>query len=119
MVLAVESLSSAHAKTTLQIAQTVLPIPVARVLTDNGAEFARHPQALRAAGLRPWRTYPKTPKRNARAESFNHTVQVEFVDYHEDLLFCDLTGSNDKLFDWLLWYNAQYRTLISADTSVR
>ena len=45
---------------------------------------------------------------NAHCERFNRTVQEEFLDYHEDLLFADdLTLCNDKLFDYLLWYNTE------------
>ena len=29
---------------------------------------------------------------NAHAERFNRTLQEQFVDYHEDLLFDDLTA---------------------------
>lgn len=32
-------------------------------------------------------------------------MQEEFVDYPEDLLFTDLPAFNQKLADWLLWYN--------------
>ena len=39
---------------------------------------------------------------NARCERFNRTLQNEFLDYHEELLFTDLKARNDKLFDWLL-----------------
>ena len=38
---------------------------------------------------------------NAHAEQFNRTVQEQFVDYHEDLLFDDLTALNRNLADWL------------------
>lgn len=41
-----------------------------------------------------WYTYPKTPKMNAHAERFNRTVQEEFLDYHEDLLFSDTQAFN-------------------------
>lgn len=44
---------------------------------------------------------------NAHMERFNRTLQEEFVDYHETLLFEDLNTFNDKLFDYLLWYNSQ------------
>ena len=44
---------------------------------------------------------------NARCERFNRTLQEEFLDYHEELLFTDLKAFNDKLFDWLLWYNTE------------
>lgn len=34
-------------------------------------------------------------------------MQEEFLDHHEDLFFTDLTACNDKLMDWLLWYNSE------------
>ena len=42
---------------------------------------------------------------NAHAERFNRTLQEQFVDYQEDLLFDDLAAFNQKLADWLLAYN--------------
>ena len=39
---------------------------------------------------------------NAHCERFNRTIQENFVDYHEDLLFTDLDGFNQKLADWLV-----------------
>ena len=47
---------------------------------------------------------------NAHAEPFNRTVQEEFLDYHEDLLWGDeanLAALNRKLAEWLLWYNGE------------
>ena len=44
---------------------------------------------------------------NAHAERFNRTVQESFVDYHEDLLYTDLARFNQKLADWLVFYNSQ------------
>ena len=38
-------------------------------------------------------------------ERFNRTIQEQFVDYHEDLLFSDLAEFNQKLADWLIAYN--------------
>ena len=67
----------------LQIAQTVFPLPITRVLTDNGGEFAKHfAVALEDQGIEHWHTYPRTPKMNAHVERFNRTIQEEFVDYH-------------------------------------
>ena len=40
---------------------------------------------------------------NAHAERFNRTLQEQFVDYHEDLLFDDLATFNRQLADWLLF----------------
>ena len=50
-------------------------------------------------------SHPRSPKMNAHAERFNRTLQEQFVDYQEDLLFDDLAAFNQKLADWLLAYN--------------
>ncbi|MEQ1813911.1 MAG: integrase core domain-containing protein [Candidatus Nitrotoga sp.] len=52
-------------------------------------------------------TYPKTPKMNAHVERFNGSIQNEFVAYHEDLLFTDVNLFNDKLLDYLVWFNTE------------
>ena len=44
---------------------------------------------------------------NAHAERFHRTLQEQFVDYHEALLFDDLADFNRKLADWLLFYNTE------------
>lgn len=105
---AFKSRTSEHATLTLQLAHLVLPAPIRRVLSDNGGEFAKafHQHAA-AHGLTHWHTYPRTPKMNAHCERFNRTLQEEFVDFHEDLLFGDLDAFNDRLFDWLHWFNAE------------
>ncbi|HVC49946.1 MAG TPA: integrase core domain-containing protein, partial [Burkholderiales bacterium] len=80
----------------------------AQALTDNGSEFkgafSRHHLEQ---GLTHWHTYPKTPKMNAHCERFNRSLQESFVDYHEDLLFTDLALFNEKLADWIVFYNTQ------------
>ncbi|MGN2390922.1 integrase core domain-containing protein, partial [Pelomicrobium sp. G1] len=74
----------------------------------NGSEFeSSFAKTLEAHGIERWYTYPKTPKMNAHVERFNRTIQESFVDYHEDLLFTDLARFNQKLADWLLFYNTQ------------
>ena len=50
-------------------------------------------------------TYPRTPKMNAHIERFNRTIQEEFVNFHTDLPLTDSVAFNDKLFDYLTWYN--------------
>ncbi|MES0328174.1 MAG: integrase core domain-containing protein [Gammaproteobacteria bacterium] len=50
-------------------------------------------------------TYHSTPKMNAHCERFNRTIQEDFVDYNKELLFSDLAAFNEKLADWLVWYN--------------
>ena len=44
---------------------------------------------------------------NAHCERFNRTVQEEFANYHEDLLFTDLLAFDLKLLAWLYWYNRE------------
>lgn len=106
--LAFRTRASAQAALTLHCAQIVLPVPVRRVLSDNGGEFAKDfHDAIARQGLVHWHTTPRTPKMNAHCERFNRTLQEEFVDYHEALLFDDLDAFNDRLFEWLHWYNAE------------
>ncbi len=105
---AVPTHSSQWAKNALDLVTTVFPCTAHTILTDNGSEFAKHfATALKDRRTTHWHTYPRTPKMNAHCERFNRTLQEEFVDYHEDQLFTDLKAFNDKLFDWLLWYNGQ------------
>jgi transposase InsO family protein len=83
-------------------------VPLQRVLSDNGGEFAKHfHDAIASQGLVHWHTTPRTPKMNAHCERFNRTIQDEVVDYHEALLFDDLDAFNHRLFEWLHWYNAE------------
>lgn len=44
---------------------------------------------------------------NAHCESFNGTIQEEFVDYHSNLLFEDITKFNQKLSEYILFYNTR------------
>jgi transposase InsO family protein len=106
--LAVKNLSSATAELAWQIQQQLFPVATRRALSDNGPEFGdRFHRALKASNVTHWHTYPRTPKMNAHCERFNRTLQEEFVDYQEPLLFDDLHAFNDRLFAWLAWYNLE------------
>ena len=86
----------------------LFPYETKTVLTDNGSEFKKHLDALlKANGITHYRTYPKAPKMNAHCESFNGTIQEEFVDYKVNLLFDDTTKFNEKLKVYLLFYNTK------------
>jgi transposase InsO family protein len=104
-------LPSKHARYTARVLEqglSLLPQSPTTVLSDHGSEFeADFAQLLKERGIKRWYTYPKTPKMNAHAERFNRTIQESFVDYHEELLFTDLTLFNRKLADWLVFYNAE------------
>ena len=77
-------------------------------LSDNGSEFQGTFDALLTQyGLTHYWTYPHSPKMNAHNERFNRTIQEQFVDFHEDLLFTDLHAFNRKLANWLVDYNTK------------
>ncbi len=106
--LGIKRLSSRQAQLACQLHQLLFPAPVRRVLSDNGHEFAKDFHcALQQQGIVHWHTFPRTPKMNAHCERFNRTVQEEFLDLHEDLLFYDLPEFNQRLLDWLEWFNTQ------------
>jgi len=106
--LAVSHLSSRAARVTMELALLVFPVPIRIALTDNGSEFMKEFQRLmEKRHIQHWFTYPRKPNMNAHVERFNRTVQDEFVDYHEDVLYTDLREFNDKLMDWILWYNGK------------
>ena len=76
------------------------------MLSDNGSEFeGEFEELLKQREIRHYWTYPRSPKMNAHNERFNRTLQEQFVDYEEDLLFTDLEGFNRKLAEWLVQYN--------------
>jgi len=73
-----------------------------------GSEFMKDFNAeLQKQQIHHWHTYPKTPKMNAHCERFNRTIQEEFVNFYLDDLFGNLSQFNDKLIDYLLWFNGE------------
>ena len=108
LAIATNSHTATTAKHFLSAAQEILPWPIEAVLSDNGSEFkGAFEQTLKEQTMLHWHTYPRCPKMNPQAERFNRTIQEDFVDYHEDLLFTDLDAFNKKLTEWLLWYNTE------------
>lgn len=86
----------------------MFPYEIKNVLTDNGSEFKKFLDLLlKESGITHYHTYPKTPKMNAHCESFNGTIQEEFVDYHVNLLFDDTTRFNEKMKEYLEFYNTK------------
>lgn len=90
-----------------QSIQAFFPYKIEYVLTDNGSEFMkRFDEELRKLCLTHWHTYPRTPKMNAHDERFNRSIQEEFVDFHAHLLL-DPIAFNDKLVEYLIWFNTE------------
>ncbi len=86
----------------------VLPDCPTAIQTDNGSEFALHfDRACASLSLERFHTYPRSPKMNAHVERFNRTLDEEFLIYHRALLRDDVAEFNNKLIDWLLWYNGE------------
>lgn len=103
---AVPSKHAKHAARLWRMARACYPFKPQRVLSDNGSEFkAEFTQIVLDDGAVRWLTYPKCPKMNAHAERFNRTIQEEFIEFHKDLLFEDIDAFNDKLLDYLIWFN--------------
>jgi transposase InsO family protein len=83
------------------------PYKIEQVLTDNGSEFMKSFQSeLDQASIPHWHTYPRTPKMNAHCERFNRSIQEEFVDWNMHLLQ-DPNQFNEKLADYLVWFNTK------------
>ena len=78
------------------------------ILSDNGSEFMKEFDALiKEKGLTHYWTYPRSPKMNAHNERFNRTIQEQFIDFNEDLLYIDIDLFNQKMADWLIDYNTK------------
>ena len=99
---------SASAADFLKRTREVLPNCPLAVQTDNGSEFALHfEHACKETGMTHFHTYPRSPKMNAHVERFNRTLDEEFLRYHRALLRDDVRAFNEKLVEWLLWYNGE------------
>ena len=78
------------------------------ILSDNGSEFKKEfDTLLQDKQLTHYWTYPRSPKMNAHNERFNRTVQEQFVDFYEDLLFTDIELFNQEMANWLIDYNTK------------
>jgi transposase InsO family protein len=101
------SLSSKSAQDFFQKLELVAPFKIKAVQTDNGLEFEKYfKEHLQKRGITHFWNYPKHPQMNAKIERFNRTLQEEFLDYNMHL-FYDLNELNQKLMDWLIFYNTK------------
>ena len=99
---------SASAADFLRKAVAVLPDCPKAVQTDNGSEFALHfERAADDLSLTHYHIYPRSPKLNTHVERFNRTLDEEFLQWNRALLRDDVAAFNEKLVDWLLWYNGE------------
>lgn len=105
---AYKSHSSDAAKDFMQKFKSVAPVSLTHVQTDNGSEFEKHFHLyLEKSGVIHFNTYPRCPKMNSEIERFNRTLSDAFITQHRMLLAYDTNAFNEKLIDWLLWYNTR------------
>ena len=80
--------------------QQVAPFVIRRVQTDNGAEFQKSfRDNLERKNILQFFNYPRRPQQSAQIESFNRTIQKDFINWHLDLLATDIDAFNQQLVD--------------------
>ena len=100
--------SSDSATDFMQKFKFVAPVSLTHVQTDNGSEFAKHFDIyLEKNNITHFHTYPRCPKQNSEIERFNRTLSDAFISRNLYLLAYDIDAFNQKLIDWLLWYNTR------------
>lgn len=86
----------------------VAPFPIKAIQTDNGSEFLKSAdEAMEKNGIVHFFTYPRSPRSNAFIERFNRTIQEEHINHNEQILFANTDIFNNKMMDYLLFYNTQ------------
>lgn len=105
---AYKTASSASALDFFKELEGVVPFTISHIQTDNGSEFEKHfRKYVEHLGIVHFNTYPKQPKQNAHIERFNKTIQEEFANWHLQTLSADIDVFQEKLVEWLLWYNTE------------
>lgn len=100
-----ESHSSIPAAAFLRECVSVFP-SIPAIQTDNGSEFAGFfAHAAQELNLTHYHIYPRCPDQNAYVERFNRTLDEEFLRYHARLMATDVEKLNEKLSEYLDWYN--------------
>ena len=104
-----KSHSSSSTSDFIQKLIKVTPYEIKGIQTDNGSEFLNHFDRIIAGnGIAHFFIYPRCPKQNSIIERFNRTLQEEFVEDNRELLEEKETKPfNNKLIDYLLFYNTQ------------
>jgi transposase InsO family protein len=100
--------SSESARDFFQKLQSVAPFTIKRIQTDNGSEFDHlFRDYAQKQNITHFHNYPRCPKMNAVIERFNRTIQEDFIDWNREIMVEKINGFNEKLIEWLLWYNTE------------
>jgi len=88
--------------------QSVAPLSLTHLQTDNGSEFQDHFEIyLEKEGIVHFHAYPRCPKMQSEIERFNRTLSEAFIKRNRYLLAYDSEEFNRRLLAWLLWYNTR------------
>jgi transposase InsO family protein len=88
--------------------QASAPFPITHIQTDNGSEFAYHfRDYLEKQNIIHYHIYPHSPNMNAYIERFNRSLSEEFIKWHRATLAHDLLLFNQKLIDYMIYYNTE------------
>lgn len=102
------TLSSKEAKLALQEFQRQYSPTIRVVQTDNGHEFlAEFDQYLIQENIPHQFIYLRSPKINGVVERFNRTVKEEFLNRCDEVYTQDWDKLNQKLANYLTWYNTK------------
>lgn len=105
---AYSSLNSTNTSDFMDKLIKVAPFTISHIQTDNGSEFYSHfDLKLSELGIVHFWNYTRKPIYNGKIERYNRTSQEEFIDPSITLLFQDIDQFNNKLADWLLYYNTK------------
>lgn len=101
------NLSSRQARLALIQFENQYNQPLRAIQTDNGSEFlGKFNDYLDQIHIRHEFIYQKSPKVNGVVERFNRTIQEEFINRHDEILY-DTLKFNQKLTSYLIWYNTK------------
>lgn len=100
-----KSPTAANALTVLKVLQTMLPVAIQTIQTDNGSEFLGvFDDFCLANRIKHLFTYPKHPKVNGVIERFNRSIQEEWLDMYQDELI-DPDQANERIAEYLYFYH--------------
>jgi len=106
--MAFEKLNSRNCKTFFIKLSELTPFKIKRIQTDNGKEFEKDfKQYIRRQPIIHYHCYAKRPQSNGGIERFNRTVQEQFVSWEKEDLIDDIYSFNNKLMEYLIWYNTK------------
>lgn len=100
-----KSKTAVNAVTVLKTLQTILPVPIHTIQTDNGSEFMGvFDMYCTSYPIHHVFTYPKHPKVNGVIERFNRSIQEEWLDMYQDELI-EPQQANRRISEYLYFYH--------------